>query len=110
MQPSPRPYPSAAASRDFERPVGERAPSWAMWVDVLGTSIRFTPAATAAEVSPSSRPLCARWVATREDEQAVSMPMQGPAQQVDPSSAYILVSGAHSCTGRISLRTEFDSK
>ena len=60
MQPSPRPYPSAAASRDLDRPAGERAPSWAMWVDVFGMSIRFTPAATAVEVSPSSRPLCAR--------------------------------------------------
>ena len=42
-------------------------------------SIRLTPEARAALVSPSSKPRCARWVATREEEQAVSRPMQGPA-------------------------------
>ena len=43
----------------------------------------LVPAATAATVSRLSRPVCARWVATSDDEQAVSVLMQGPAAQLD---------------------------
>ena len=41
----------------------------------------LVPAATAATVSRLSRPVCARWVATSEDEQAVSVLMQGPGKK-----------------------------
>ena len=64
--------------------MGDKAPSCAMCVNVPGTSMRFTPAATAAEVSLSSRPLAARWAATKDEEQAVSRPMQGPAHHESP--------------------------
>lgn len=50
-----------------------------MWMEVSGTSMRLTPAATDALASPFASPVAARCVATRELEQAVSMPMQGPA-------------------------------
>ncbi len=50
-----------------------------MWMEVSGTSIRLTPAATDARASPLASPVAARWVATMDDEHAVSMPMHGPA-------------------------------
>ena len=78
MQASPRPYPSAEASNVLDLPLAESDPSCARWTPVLATSIRFDPAATAAAVSPLCSPLCARWTATKDDEQAVSIPTQGP--------------------------------
>jgi hypothetical protein len=48
----------------------------------------LTPAASADTVSRFSSPLCARWVATREEEQAVSVLMQGPAQGSKQSSLW----------------------
>ncbi len=46
---------------------------------VLADSMMLLPEATAALDSPSSNPLCARCVATSEEEHAVSVLMQGPA-------------------------------
>ena len=54
---------------------------------VPASSMTLLPAATAALHSSSSSPLCARWVATREEEQAVSVLMQGPAQEVKVADA-----------------------
>lgn len=48
---------------------------------VTGDSSRLTPAATAETVSCRSSPVCARWVATRDEEQAVSVLTHGPARQ-----------------------------
>ena len=45
--------------------------SWLMPLMVPGRSIMKMPHAAAASASPFSSPLWARWVATREDEQAV---------------------------------------
>ncbi len=46
---------------------------------VAASSITLVPPATEAPASPSSRPRCARWAATSDDEQAVSVLTQGPA-------------------------------
>lgn len=64
----------------LHRPTGDSACSWQIATVVVGDSMRFTPAATAAEASPLSRLLCAMWAATRDDEQAVSVLMQGPVK------------------------------
>ena len=54
--------------------------SWQMATVVREDSMRLTPAATAEVASPFSRPLCARWPATRDEEQAVSVLTQGPVR------------------------------
>lgn len=56
----------------------EHTCSWQMATVVSDDSMVLTPAATAMVASPLSRPLCARWPATRDDEQAVSVLTQGP--------------------------------
>ena len=48
---------------------------------VPAKSITLLPPATAAPHSPSTSPLCARWAATSEEEQAVSVLTQGPARR-----------------------------
>ena len=60
------------------RPSGERNPALAKLANTSGTRIRFTPPATASSDSPSHRLLHARWTATSEDEQAVSIARLGP--------------------------------
>ena len=62
----------------LQRPTTDSACSWQMATVVVGDSARLTPAATACVASPASSPLCARWAATSEEEQAVSVLMQGP--------------------------------
>lgn len=63
-------------------PVADKAPSSARWMLVSGTSMRLTPAAMAALVSLFSRPMCARWRATMDEEHAVSIPIHGPAKSL----------------------------
>ena len=46
---------------------------------VLGTSMRFTPAARPQSASLPDTARDAKCIATRDDEHAVSRPMQGPA-------------------------------
>ena len=45
---------------------------------VVGDNMRLTPAAIAPLDWPDRMPSCARWEATREEEQAVSVDMHGP--------------------------------
>ena len=47
---------------------------------VVADSMAFTPAATAAVACPARMPLCPRWAATSDDEQAVSVLTQGPCK------------------------------
>src|SRR5262249_40156778 len=75
---SPRTYPLACASNVLHRPSEERKPALAKLADTSGRRIRFTPPATADSDSPSQRLRQARWTATREDEQAVSIARLGP--------------------------------
>lgn len=94
--PSPRPYPSAEASRTLHLPSGDRAPRAQIAAEVAARRERLTPPARAKEEegeegeeisSTSSLPLppipslreatpCA--VATREEEHAVSTEEAGP--------------------------------
>jgi hypothetical protein len=46
----------------------------------LGLSIRFTPPARAALLSPDQIDWQARWIATNEEEQAVSTVKLGPVR------------------------------
>lgn len=62
----------------MQRPTGESACSWQMATVVVAESMRLTPAARAAVASPASKPRCAMCAATSDDEQAVSVLMQGP--------------------------------
>eukprot|EP00964_Phaeocystis_antarctica_P116835 scaffold80720_cov71-Phaeocystis_antarctica.AAC.6 len=75
---SARAYPSARASKVWQRPRGEVMPATAKLTPTPGSSIRFTPATTAASHSrncSARRPPCA---ATSAAEHAVSKPTQAP--------------------------------
>ena len=77
-QPSPRTNPSAAASKAWHCPVGDSASAWSKLRVTAGDSSRFTPAASASSESPARRLWHARWMATSDDEQAVSIVTDGP--------------------------------
>lgn len=47
---------------------------------VVADSMRLTPPVTAAEAWPEQMAEWPRWADTREDEQAVSVEMQGPCR------------------------------
>ncbi len=76
--PSPRTKPSARASKVWQRPWAERAPSWAVSSMLSSASMRLTPAASASAHSPRRRLSQARCTATREDDWAVSTCRLGP--------------------------------
>lgn len=57
-----------------------RTCSWQMPAMVAASSITFVPPTTEAPASPSSRARFARWAATNDEEQAVSVLTQGPAK------------------------------
>ena len=77
-QPSPRTKPSAPASNARQRPPGDsicasprrRVPS--------GSRIAFTPPASARSTSPRSSAETAWWIATSDEEHAVSTASAGP--------------------------------
>ena len=60
----------------------------------------LTPAATAMLASRLSRPLCARWPATRDEEQAVSVLTQGPVSPnvYDTLAAHSALSNDLTCS------------
>lgn len=59
----------------------EQTLTWDMWPQAAaGSSMAFTPAAMAWADSPDLRLPAARWVATREEEQAVLVGTQGPVK------------------------------
>lgn len=70
----------AEASKVLQRATGDSALSALMLVVVIGRSMALTPPASAATVSRASSPVWAWWAATREEEQAVSVLTQGPAE------------------------------
>src|SRR6185312_555178 len=76
--PSPKPVPSAAAANALHRPSGAN-PRWrANSVNTAGVVITVTPPARARDDSPLRSDPHAKWVATSDDEQAVSRVIAGP--------------------------------
>lgn len=65
-----------------------------MAVVVEADNMILLPATTAAVDSPNSSPLCARCAATSEEEQAVSVLMQGPAWTRHRHRGWLLVGKA----------------
>ena len=78
-QPSPRTYPFAAASNVAHLPSGESMPALARISSSRPERIACTPPASARSASPRCRPVTAWWIATSEDEQAVSSASAGPS-------------------------------
>ena len=68
---SPRAYPSAEASKDFDEPSGERVVSKLNEAVSPGAKIRLVPATTADEIVPWRIASKASWKPTPADEQAV---------------------------------------
>src|SRR4051812_12087285 len=71
--PSDQPAPSALAEKDLQRPSGARPRCRLKAMKTAGVAMRETPPARAREHSPRRRDWQARWRATREELQAVSM-------------------------------------
>ncbi len=77
-QPSPRTKPLAAASKVLQRPSGESMPHFEIRTNGSGDRMTLTPPASTSWLSPLRRLWHAVWIATSDDEHAVSMAMQGP--------------------------------
>ena len=80
---TPRFRARVAAGRRVERlasTVGREHARAAAATHGSGVSITFTPPASASPHSPSRKLLHARWMATRDDEQAVSIDIAGPCR------------------------------
>jgi hypothetical protein len=54
--------------------------SWQMAEVIMGDSMTLMPAVSALLASPSDSAFAARWVVMSDEEQAVSIPMHGPAR------------------------------
>ncbi len=78
--PSAQIAPSASSEKERQRPVGDRPRRRLNSTKVCGVTIRVTPPARARSHSPRRSAWAARWVATREDEQAVSTVSAGPCR------------------------------
>src|SRR5271166_2376497 len=91
--PSPRTNPSAAASKARHLPVGDNAPSWSKPRKTAGDNNKFTPAAIASWESCVRRLWQARWIATNDDEHAVSTATEGPrrSRKYDKRFAMMLI-------------------
>ena len=76
--PSPRAYPSAAASKVLHRPSAASIPAFARLTVSVGATMRLTPPTTARSISPVRRDRTAWWSATSELEHAVSIDIDGP--------------------------------
>ena len=70
--------PSASSEKAWIAPVGLSTPSSEKATVAKGARSRFTPPATAAVASPARRARTASWIATRDDEHAVSIATDGP--------------------------------
>ena len=79
-QPSPRTYPLAEASNALHWPSGASMPARPRSSESRPDRIVCTPPASARSASPRCRPETAWWVATSDDEQAVSSAMAGPVR------------------------------
>ena len=62
----------------MQRPSAAITPALLKLIPIAGDSRTFTPPAKASEHSPSRRLRQARWTATNDEEQAVSIAMLGP--------------------------------
>src|SRR5690606_38188985 len=69
---------SAIASKVLQRPSGAMKPTLESEIIRLSVTINETPPAIVRSHSPRRRLWQARWMATSEDEQAVSMETLGP--------------------------------
>ncbi|GAB3089272.1 hypothetical protein GCM10027186_58380 [Micromonospora schwarzwaldensis] len=78
--PSDQPVPSAAAANGLHRPSAAR-PRWRLKpTNTAGVGITVTPPASASSQSALRSACTARWIATEEEEQAVSMVTAGPSR------------------------------
>src|ERR1700733_8167029 len=76
--PSERTKPSADSEKVLQRPSPESMRACDSVTDSCGTRIALTPPARAIRHSPCRRLWQARWIATAEDEHAVSIDIFGP--------------------------------
>jgi hypothetical protein len=72
--------PSAAAENALLRPSDASAPCWPNSANAPGVASTVAPPASASEHSPLRSACMARWVATSEDEHAVSTVTAGPSR------------------------------
>src|SRR5437763_11514886 len=77
--PSPQPVPSAACANDLHRPSEASPPCLLNSANAVGVAITVTPPASASVHSPVRRARIAKWIATRDDEHAVSTVTAGPS-------------------------------
>ena len=68
------------AQAHLQRLTADSACSWLIPAVVSGSSMALMPPTTDAATSPWTKALAARWAATRELEQAVSVDTQGPVR------------------------------
>src|SRR5437899_5432415 len=78
--PSPRTYPSAAAAKVLHRPSLASRRARQKLIVTSGIRITLTPPASASRQSPCRRLRQARWTATSDEEQAVSIDRHGPCR------------------------------
>ncbi len=78
--PSPQPVPSADAPKALQRPSAARPPCRENSVNKPGVAITVAPPASASAHSPERSAWAARWMATSEEEQAVSTVTAGPSR------------------------------
>ncbi|GGR08019.1 hypothetical protein GCM10010195_73560 [Kitasatospora griseola] len=71
--------PSAASANAFTRPSTERPRCRENSTNPAGVAITVTPPASASEHSPARSACAARWIATSDDEHAVSTDTAGPS-------------------------------
>ncbi len=78
--PSDQEVPSAPAANALHRPSGARPRCRLNPTKTAGVGMTVTPPARASSQSPLRSPWAARWIATRDAEQAVSMVTAGPSR------------------------------
>ena len=76
--PSERTMPSASSEKAWILPVGDSTPVSEKATVAKGLASRFTPPAIATSELPLRREPTAWWIATSEEEQAVSIATDGP--------------------------------
>ncbi len=78
--PSAQAVPSAAAAKGLQRPSADRPRCRLNSMNEVGVAIAAAPPARASVHSPERRDCAARWMATSEDEHAVSTLTAGPSR------------------------------
>ncbi|GJP23830.1 hypothetical protein NJB1808_28640 [Mycobacterium marinum] len=77
--PSPQPVPSAAAANALHRPSAANPRCRLNPTKIDGSPITVTPPANAMSHSPERNEAIAQWIATNDDEHAVSTDSAGPS-------------------------------